>query len=335
MNYVVRKLAFYVVALWAAVTVNFIIPRLMPGNPVDILLAKITQRGGTVTPATRQAYAILLGGDDSKPILVQYWTYLGNMVHGDLGVSIGYYPARVTDVIATSMPWTVVLVGLATIVAAVLGITLGAVVGWRPGTRLDSLVPATTLLAAVPYFWFALILVYLLSRTLNLFPGQGGYNVTLDVGWNWPFIASAVRHGFLPALTIVLASVGGWLLGMRNMMVSTLSEDYILTAEAKGLTKGTIMRRYAARNAVLPSIAGFAIALGFVVSGSVVTEQVFSYPGIGSRLLGAVTSSDYALMQGIFLYITVAVLAANLIVDLLYGLIDPRTRASAGTRTRT
>jgi len=327
LNYVLRKLAFYAVALWAAVTVNFIIPRLMPGNPVDILLAKISQRGGAATPETRRAYMVLLGGDDTQPILSQYWTYLGNMVHGDLGVSIGYFPARVTDVIATSMPWTVVLVGLATIIAATLGITLGAIVGWRPGTRLDSLVPATTLLAAVPYFWFALILVYLLSRTLNLFPGQSGYDVSLDIGWNWPFLSSAISHGFLPALTIVLAAIGGWLLGMRNMMVSTLSEDYILTAEAKGLKRGTIMRRYAARNAVLPSVAGFAIALGFVVSGSVVTEQVFSYPGIGSRLLGAVTNSDYALMQGVFLYITVAVLAANLAVDLLYALIDPRTRS--------
>jgi peptide/nickel transport system permease protein len=326
MNYVLRKLAFYAVALWAAVTLNFIIPRLMPGNPVDILLAKITQRGGTVTPETRKAYAILLGGDDSQPILVQYWTYLGRMLHGDLGVSIGYFPAKVTDVIATSMPWTVVLVGLATIIAATLGIVLGALVGWKPGTWLDSLVSATTLLASVPYFWLALILVYLLSRSLELLPGQSGYDVALDVGWNWPFIASAISHGFLPALTIVLASIGGWLLGMRNMMVSTLSEDYILTAEAKGLKPGRIRRNYAARNAVLPSVAGFAISLGFVVSGSVVTEQVFSYPGIGSRLLGAVTNNDYALMQGVFLYITVAVLAANLIVDLLYGLIDPRTR---------
>jgi len=332
MNYVLRKLAFYAVALWVAVTVNFIIPRLMPGNPVDILMAKIVQRGGAVTPETRRAYAILLGGDDSQPILRQYWTYLGNMVHGDLGVSIGYFPAKVTDVIATSMPWTVVLVGLATILAATLGIGLGAVVGWRPGSRLDSLIPATTLFSAVPYFWLALILVYVLARSLNLFPGQSGYDVTLDIGWNWPFISSAVRHGFLPALTIVLASTGAWLLGMRNMMVSTLSEDYILTAEAKGLRRRTIMLRYAARNAVLPSIAGFAISLGFVVSGSVVTEQVFSYPGIGSRLLGAVTNSDYALMQGIFLYITVAVLAANLVVDLIYGLIDPRTRADPGTR---
>ncbi|WP_112135679.1 ABC transporter permease [Glycomyces dulcitolivorans] len=329
MNYFLRKLSFYAVALWAALTLNFAIPRLLPGNPVDILLAKLQQRGETVTPETRKAYALLLGGDTDDPLWIQYWDYLRNLAKGDLGVSVSYYPAKVSDVILTSLPWTVVLVGVATVIAAVLGVALGAIVGWKPGTWLDSLVPSTTLLAAVPYFWLALILVYLLARVLGWFPLQGGYDVVLTPGWNGEFIASAIQYGFLPALTIVLASIGGWLLGMRNMMVSTLSEDYILTAEAKGLSPRKILRSYASRNAVLPSVAGFAISLGFVVSGSVITEQVFSYPGIGGRLLGAVTNNDYALMQGVFLFITLAVLGANLLVDLLYGIIDPRTRARA------
>jgi len=328
-NYFLRKLSFYAVALWAALTLNFAIPRLLPGNPVDILLAKLQQRGGTITPESRKAYALLLGGDSSDPLWIQYWDYLKNLARGDLGVSVSYYPAKVSDVILTSLPWTVVLVGIATILAALLGVGLGAIVGWKPGTWLDSLVPSTTLLAAVPYFWLALILVYLLARVLGWFPLQGGYDVVLTPGWNGDFIASAITYGFLPALTIVLASVGGWLLGMRNMMVSTLSEDYILTAEAKGLSPRKILRSYASRNAALPSVAGFAISLGFVVSGSVITEQVFSYPGIGGRLLGAVQNNDYALMQGVFLFITLAVLGANLVVDLLYGLIDPRTRARA------
>ncbi|HVX07635.1 ABC transporter permease [Humibacter sp.] len=327
MRYFARKIGFYVIALWAALTINFLIPRLLPGNPVDILLAKLQQRGGIVTPATRKAYELLLGGDTSDPLIVQYWNYLVHVAQGDLGVSVSYFPAKVSDVIASSLPWTITLVGIATVIAAVIGVALGAFVGWKPGTWLDSFVPATTLLAAVPYFWLALILVYLFATTWHLFPSQGGYDVTLDPGWSPEFIGSAIRYGTLPALTIVIASIGGWLLGMRNMMVSTLSEDYILTARAKGLTEGRIMRNYAARNAVLPSVAGFAISLGFVVAGSIVTEQVFSYPGIGSKLLSAVTNNDYALMQGIFLFITLAVLGANLIVDLLYGLIDPRTRA--------
>jgi peptide/nickel transport system permease protein len=327
MNYYVRKLGFYVVALWAALTLNFLIPRLLPGNPVDILLAKLQQRGGTVTAETREAYALLLGGDNDSPLISQYGQYLVNIFRGDLGVSVTYFPAPVTEVIGTSLPWTIALIGIATVLSFIIGVGLGAFVGWKPGTWLDSLVPATTLLAAVPYFWLALILVYFLSSSLGLFPSQGGYDVVLDPGWNAEFIGSAIYYGFLPALTIVIASLGGWLLGMRNMMVSTLSEDYVLTAQAKGLSNSRILRGYAARNAVLPSIAGFAISLGFVVSGSVVTEQVFSYPGIGSKLLSAVTNNDYALMQGLFLFITLAVLGANLVVDLFYGLIDPRTRA--------
>ena len=327
MSYFLRKIGFYAVALWAALTLNFAIPRMLPGNPVDILLAKLQQRGGQITPETRKAYALLLGGDDTQPLWRQYFDYLGNLFQGDLGVSVSYYPAPVSEVIGQSLPWTVILVGLATVIAAVLGVALGAFVGWKPGTWLDSLIPATTLLAAVPYFWLALLLTYLLARVLGWFPLQGGYDVVLTPGWNAEFIGSAIQSGFLPALTIVLASIGGWLLGMRNMMVSTLSEDYILTAEAKGLSPRKILRSYASRNAVLPSVAGFAISLGFVVSGSVITEQVFSYPGIGGRLLGAVSNNDYALMQGLFLFITLAVLGANLVVDLLYGLIDPRTRA--------
>lgn len=327
MNYYLRKLGFYIVALWAALTLNFLIPRLLPGNPVDILLAKLQQRGGTVTAETREAYELLLGGNTSEPLIAQYGNYLANVFRGELGVSVTYFPAPVTEVIGQSLPWTIALIGIATVLSFIIGVGLGALVGWKPGTWLDSLVPATTLLAAVPYFWLALILVYALSTGLGVFPSQGGYNVVLDPGWNLEFIGSALYYGFLPALTIVIASLGGWLLGMRNMMVSTLSEDYILTAQAKGLSQGRILRGYAARNAVLPSIAGFAMSLGFVVSGSIVTEQVFSYPGIGSKLLSAVTNNDYALMQGVFLFITVAVLGANLVVDLFYGIIDPRTRA--------
>ncbi|GAA1910418.1 ABC transporter permease [Streptomyces sodiiphilus] len=326
MRYYVRKCGFYLVALWAALTLNFFIPRLMPGNPVDVLLAKLQQRGGVVDPSLRRSYELLLGTDSDEPLWNQYVAYLANMARGDLGVSVSVYPADVSEVIAQSLPWTVVLVGIATLLSFVLGILLGTVVGWRRGSWTDTLVPATTVLSAVPYFWLALLLVALFSSVLGWFPLQGGYDVALNPGWNGEFIASAVHHGFLPALTVVISSVGGWLLGMRNMMVSTMSEDYVLTARAKGLRERRIMTRYAARNAILPSMAGFAISLGFVVAGSIITEQVFSYPGIGSKLLQAVQNNDYALMQGIFLVITVAVLGANLIVDLFHGAIDPRTR---------
>jgi peptide/nickel transport system permease protein len=326
-RFYVRKLAFYLVALWAAVTLNFVVPRLMPGNPVDALLARLAEHGAQPDPAVRRAYELLLGADSNESLPRQYVDYLGNLLHGNLGVSVSAFPASVSDVIAQSLPWTVVLVGLATLMSFALGIGLGAVVGWRRGTWLDHIVPATTVLSAVPYFWLALILVAVFASALGWFPLNGGYDVAIDPGWNGEFLASALYHGALPALTIVLSSVGGWLLGMRNMMVATGSEDYVLTAQAKGLRDSRVMITYAARNAVLPSVSGFAIALGFVVSGSIVTEQVFSYPGIGSKLLLAVASNDYALMQGIFLVITVAVLGANLVVDLVHSLIDPRTRA--------
>lgn len=328
MRYYLRKLAFYLVALWAAVTLNFFIPRMMPGDPADILMAKLQQHGGGVDPSARRAYELLLGAHTDESLLGQYIAYLGNLLRGDFGISVSDFPTPVSTVIATSLPWTIALVGIATVLAVVAGIVLGVLVGWRRGTWLDSLVPATTVLSAVPYFWLALILVAVLGSALGWLPLLGGYDVAITPGPYTDFIMSALYHGILPAATIVISSVGGWVLGTRNMMVSAMAEDFVLTAKAKGLSERRVMIRYAARNAVLPSVAGFAISLGFVVAGSIVTEQVFAYPGIGSKLLQAVQNNDYALMQAIFLVITVTVLAANLAVDLLYGLIDPRTRTS-------
>ncbi len=325
--HIIRKLGFYLLALWAAVTLNFAIPRLLPGNPVDILVGKLAL-SGPVAPETRSALEALIGGDSSVPVWRQYLDYLHGLITGDLGVSVTFFPTPVVNVIGQALPWTLALVGLSTIITFVLGISLGAFAGWKRGTWVDSLIPATTLLQSVPYFWLALVLVYFLAVGLGIFPLSGGYDVSrVTPGFSGSFIASALYFGILPATTIVVSSIGGWLLGMRNMMVSTLSEDYVVTAEAKGLSPMRVMVTYAARNAALPSIAGFAISLGFVVGGSIITEQVFSYPGIGSALLQAVNNNDYALMQGLFLVITVAVLGANLLVDLLYQFVDPRVRA--------
>ena len=230
--------------------------------------------------------------------------------------------------IAKALPWTVVLVGTATVIAAFLGIALGVLAGSRRGGWIESLIPSTTFFTAIPYFWLALILLYLFASVIHAFPLFGGYAPQLLPGWSLAFIRSALYHAVLPAATIVFSSVGGWLLGMRNMMISTLSEDYVAAAEAKGLPVRRVMLGYVARNAILPSVAGFAISLGFIVAGSIVMEVVFSYPGIGYNLLQAVENDDYPLMQGIFLVIALAVLAANLLVDMLYGFVDPRTRAS-------
>ena len=327
MRYILQKIGFYLVAFWAALTLNFFLPRLMPGNPVDMMLTKLAQRG-PVSPEAREAIELLLGTNSQASLPVQYFEYLGKILSLVLGVSVAYFPASVADVIGQTLPWTIGLIGIATLISFVIGVGLGMLAGWKRGSWLDNFIPVTTMFQSVPYFWLALILLFLLGSTWQLFPLNGGYNVyTTSPGWSWEFIGSLIYYGTLPALTIVISSVGGWMLGMRNMMVSTLSDDYILTAEAKGLRPRRIMTAYAARNAVLPSVAGFAISLGFVVAGSIVTEAVFSYPGIGSALLNAVSSNDYSLMQGVFLVITLSVLGANLLVDLLYTIIDPRTRA--------
>ncbi|MEU4894462.1 ABC transporter permease [Streptomyces sp. NPDC044780] len=324
MRYVLRKLGFYAIAAWMAITVNFFLPRLIPGDPVQLMLARMAQ-SGPVQPGQEEALATMLGLGHGN-LLVQYGEYLKALGHADFGLSVTYFPSPVTDVLDDAVPWTLVLAGGATLISVVLGITLGTLAGWRRGSWFDSLVPSTTFLAAIPYFWLALLLLYLFSQVWGLLPLGGGYDETLDMGLNGAFLSSAAEHAVLPAVTIVLSSVGGWMLGMRNMMVSTLTEDYVTAAEAKGLPPRTVMVGYAARNAVLPSVAGFAISLGFIVSGSLVMEIVFSYPGMGFTLLQAVQNTDYPLMQAVFLVITFAVLAANFLVDLVYGLVDPRTR---------
>jgi peptide/nickel transport system permease protein len=328
-RYVARKLGFYLVAAWAALTLNFLLPQLIPGNPVEALISKMSQ-SGPVPPGEAQVLTKLLGLGTGN-IFQKYWQYVDGLAHMRLGLSITDFPTPVAAEIGQAIYWTLALVGTATIISFALGIGLGALAGWKRGSRLDAIIPATTLLTAMPYFWLALLLLFFFSSNVwHLFPLGQGYdtNSELNEGWNLPFISSAVQHAVLPALTIVISSVGGWLLGMRNMMVSTLSDDYVVAAEAKGLRQSRIMISYAARNAVLPSVSGFAISLGFVVSGAIAMEYVFSYPGLGEKLVQAVTNNDYPLMQGIFLVITFAVLGANMIVDLLHGFIDPRTRLS-------
>ena len=319
-----RRLLFYVITAWAAITLNFILPRLMPGNPAQDL---INRSAGKLSPAAIKAIQVLFGQPHTS-IVSQYFTYWRNVLTFNFGVSYSYYPTPVIQVIQQSIFWTLVLIGLCTIIGFVLGTLLGMFVGWRRGSWRDALVPITTFLSSLPYFWFALLAILVFAVKLRWFPSSGGYGIGFQIGFNWPFISSAIYYGTLPALTIVVASVGGWLLGMRNMMITTLNEDYVLLAEAKGLSRLRVMVAYAGRNAVLPSVAGFAMSLGFVVGGAIVTEIVFNYPGIGTVLFQAAVGQDYPLLEAIFLTITMAVLIANLLADLAYVLLDPRTRES-------
>jgi peptide/nickel transport system permease protein len=322
-RYYARRLGFYLLAAWAAITINFLLPRLMPGNPVEVLLARLK---GHLSPQATRALMIEFGLNHQTGLLREYFTYLNQLAHGQLGVSITYFPTPVSTVIGEALPWTIVLIGFATVVSFVVGTALGIIIGWKRGSRLDVLLPATTFFSAVPYFWLALLAVLLFGFVLKWFPTSGGYGLTNTVGFNLPFIESAISHAVLPAVTIIVASIAGWLLSMRNMMVSVLGEDYVALAEAKGLSSRRVMLTYGARNAILPNVANFALSIGFVVSGAILTEAVFSYPGIGYLLYEAVSNEDFPLAQAIFLVITITVLLANLFADILYGLLDPRAR---------
>jgi peptide/nickel transport system permease protein len=322
MRILLRRMFFYLVTAWAAITLNFALPRLMPGNPAQDLIQRMT---GRLSPAAIKAIQVLFGQPHTS-LISQYLTYWRNVVTFNFGISYSYYPTPVIQVIRQSIFWTLVLIGLCTIIGFVLGTLLGMIVGWRRGSWRDALIPVTTFLSSLPYFWFALMAILVFAVSLRWFPSSGGYGTGLQISLSWSFISSAIYYGTLPALTIVVTSVGGWLLGMRNMMITTLNEDYVLLAEAKGLSRLRVMFTYAGRNAVLPSVAGFAMSLGFVVGGAIVTEIVFNYPGIGTVLFQAAEGQDYPLLEAIFLTITIAVLIANLLADLAYIALDPRTR---------
>jgi len=321
--FVLRRLWFYLLAAWASLTLNFLIPRLMPGNPAAALVARSQ---GQLDPEAIEALRKAFGFTD-EPLGMQYLTYLSQVLQGNLGISVTHFPAPVTEVIATGLVWTLFLAGVAAIIAFGVGTVLGIVAAFTRGSRLDkALPPVLIFLGAFPYFWLAMLLLYVFGLTLGWLPLRHAYDDGLSPELSWEFIGSVIEHAVLPAAAIVMATTGGWLLSMRNAMIGVLAEDYITMARAKGLPERQVMFRYAARNALLPNVTGFGMALGFVLSGSLLTEIVFSYPGQGYLLIQAVRGNDYPLIQGLFLTITLAVLGANWLVDLVYVWLDPRTR---------
>lgn len=323
MRFAARRALFYLFTAWAAITINFLLPRMMKGDPVSAYLAR---NQGKISPEAAAALRTLFGLDDDTSILQQYVDYWKLMLSGDLGRSFSHGLAPVTDVIASALPWTVGLVGLATVISFFLGTTIGTIIGWRRGRGSDMVIPVATFFSTVPYFWMGLIAIAVFSSLLGWFPASHAYSKELQPTLSLEFIGDVIYHGFLPAATIVVASLGGWILGMRNMMITMLDEDYVTVAEAKGLSRRRVVGTYAARNAVLPQLSSFALALGFIVGGTIVMELVFSYPGVGKLLLDATNAKDYPLMQGLFLVITLAVLVANILADIAYAALDPRAR---------
>lgn len=330
MRWLIRRSGFYLVTAWAAVTLNFLIPRLMPGNPVEAVMGRFQAQGTPLSPEAVKSLTIAFGLQNHHSIWAQYLNYWGNLLHADLGVSFTYFPIQVSSVIAQALPWTIILVGISTAMAWTVGTFIGVMAGWKQGGKWDAIIPVGTFFRGIPHFWIGLLVVAALGVSLGAFPVSGGYTPSLVPTFSGAFISSAVYHSLLPALTIIVGSFAGHLLTMRNMMVTSLAEDYVTIAEAKGLSRRRIMLNYAARNALIPSVVGFAIELGFTVSGALVVEKVFSYPGVGYVLFQAIANHDYPLIQGIFLIITLTVLATNIIADAAYVLVDPRAREGVG-----
>lgn len=325
MKFILQRLGFYLIALWAGVTLNFFLPRLLPGDPVQVIFGGAGAR--PLNPEQVESVRKALGISDA-PLIEQYFIYLGNLVRGELGVSFSRYPASVGEVIGQGIGWTLLLGLTSLITAFILGNLLGVYVAWRRGSLIDTLSPPLLIfIGSFPAFFTALMVVYFLGYQLDWIPRSRAFDPNLQRIWNLTYISSVVEHLVAPAMVSVLGSIGGWALGMRNVMMVVLAEDYITVAEAKGLKQSQIMLNYAGRNALLPAVTGFGLALGFVVSGQVLIENVFGYPGIGFLLTASVAQLDYPLMQGLFLIMTCVVLIANFLVDILYTWLDPRVRA--------
>jgi peptide/nickel transport system permease protein len=326
-GYILRRFGVFLLIVWITATLNFVIPRLAPGDPIEAMIGKMEQQGGKIenSAVLIQQYRQMFGLDD--PIGIQYLKYLGALTRFQMGYSLTYFPVTVWEVILGGLPYTLTLLTVTTLLSFTIGIVAGALLVWRSTPRLARLViPLMMILAPIPYYLLAMLLLFLLGFGLRIFPLGGITSIghiasgSFDLGYG----LDIVYHSLLPALSIILSSVGGWALGMRGMMVTVQGEDYLTLAEAKGLPDRWIFLRYAVRNAMLPQVTGLAISLGNVVSGATLVELIYSYPGVGYRLYQAITTADYTVMQGITFILILSVAIAILAIDLLYPRLDPR-----------
>jgi peptide/nickel transport system permease protein len=328
MRWFARRLGFYVFAIWVALTINFLLPRLMPGDPVAGLLQHLSPSQLAANPGIVQEYETLLGGSHNS-IWHDYVTYLHRIAHFDFGISTSNYPTHVSEVVGRTLPYSLFLVGVAFVIAFVLGTAVGTIAAWRRGRAVDTVVvPAFMALGAFPAFFTALLGLYVFGLKLHWFPIQHAYDSAITPGFNWTFLSSAFRHAQLPILVVVGAYAGAWVLNMRTVMINTIGEDYVLMAQAKGLRDRRVMTRYAARNAILPPLNGFAPLFASAIGGLVFVEFIFSYPGAGYTLQQAVLGNDYPLAQAILVVLSICVILANLIMDLVNLVLDPRLRTA-------
>ena len=324
--YIARRFGVFLVIVWLAATLNFFLPKLSGEDPVRTKLLEQASLGGYVQGGIEdmvKEYQKKFGLD--QPLWRQYLTYVGDVTRGDLNYSIANYPRTVGGMIADALPWTIALLGLTTLFSFAAGTILGALLAWPGAPRwMRWLMPPLWALHAIPFFLLGLVLMYLLAFRLQLLPIFGGYSAGATPAWTLSFALDVLRHATLPALSIILVSVGGWALAMRGMMVTTMGEDYVTFAEAKGLRSATIFTRYCMRNAILPQTTGLALALGQILSGAVLVEAIFGYPGIGALLFQAIEENDFFLIQGIVFTVIVALGFATFVLDVIYPLLDPR-----------
>src|SRR5271166_5164434 len=324
--YIVKRFGVFLLIIWLAATLNFFLPKLSGQDPVRSKLLQEAALGGYVHAGIEdmvKVYQEKFGLD--KPLWRQYLSYIDDVFHGNLNYSIANYPRTVAGMIADALPWTIALLGLTTLFSFAAGTILGALLAWPGAPRwMRWLMPPLWALHAIPFFLLGLVLMYLLAFRLQLLPIFGGYSAGATPAWTWQFIFDVLRHATLPALSIILVSVGGWALAMRGMMVTTMGEDYVTFAEAKGLRSATIFTRYCMRNAILPQTTGLALALGQILSGAVLVEAIFGYPGIGALLFQAIEENDFFLIQGIVFTVIVALGFATFVLDVIYPRLDPR-----------
>jgi peptide/nickel transport system permease protein len=325
-TYLAKRVGTFLLIIWLAATLNFFLPRIGGENPVAQKLMQTAALGGNLHAGMQdmvKEYEKKFGLD--KPLWRQYVTYLADMSHLDFNYSIASYPRTVRSMILEGLPWTIALLSVTTVISFVIGNLLGAFQAW-PGAPqwLQFLMPPLLALNAIPFFLLGLVLVYIVGFSLQLLPLYGGYTAGAIPQWSFSFVLDVLRHAILPSLAIILGSLGGWALGMRAMMVTTQGEDYVLFAEAKGLKDRTVFLHYGIRNAVLPQATALALVLGQLVSGAVLVEIIFGYPGIGTLLFQGIRGSDFFLVQGIVFVLIIAIGLATLILDLVYPLLDPR-----------
>lgn len=323
MAFLLRRLAFYVAAFLVAATINFFLPRLMPGDPIQIMFASA---GSELSLENLNALKLTFGFIDA-PLHEQYLAYLQSVFTGDLGRSIKYFPLPVTELLGRALIWTLGLMGVATLLSFSLGTLLGVVAAWRRGSLIDSIISlAAIFCSSVPAVVVSLIVLFVFGYQLGWFPNGYAADPLIDPAWNWTYISSIIYHGTLPLLTLVIVLTGGFAVTMRNNMINLLGEDYIVMGRAKGLSDNRVMLWYAARNALLPTVSSLAIAIGTILGGSLVVEVVFNYPGLGNTLYQAIIARDYPVIQGQLLIMTAAMLVSNFVVDLSYVALDPRLK---------